>query len=81
MKHFYTFLILISSTLFGYSQTSLPVNFETETDIFTNFSGNLSYMAIDPVNSSNSVMKTTKTISDETATWAGTTVGYSKWFC
>ena len=73
-------LIVVLSTLFSafcFGQTlNLPVNFENSTVNYyglTDFGGNVSEIVIDPTNSANHVVKTTKTVAAEL--WAGTTVG------
>ena len=61
-------------------QIDLPVTFEDLTVDYTmsDFGGNSSVLATDPINSSNHVMKSTKTPGAQV--WAGTTVGTSLGF-
>jgi hypothetical protein len=57
------------------AQISLPVTFEsTNVDYtVTDFGGNSSVLTVDPLNPSNHVMKSTKTVGAQV--WAGTTIG------
>lgn len=52
---------------------TLPIDFETEPNVLTDFGGNSSSVIVDPTNSSNMVAQTIKTETAEF--WAGTTMG------
>jgi hypothetical protein len=64
----------------GLSQISMPVDFEGSTVYYemTDFGGAETSLGADPVDASNTVGITTKTLG--AATWAGTTMGTSKGF-
>ncbi|HTI10395.1 MAG TPA: PKD domain-containing protein [Puia sp.] len=62
------------------TQIDLPVNFESTSVDYTvsDFGGNASSLTVDPTNSSNHVMLSTKTNGAQT--WAGTTLGTASGF-
>jgi hypothetical protein len=69
------FLLLFFTAQFIYGQTSLPINYDSVgfTYILTDFGNGLSSVEIDPVSSSNKVVKTNKPLG--AASWAGVTLG------
>jgi hypothetical protein len=76
MKKPITFLMLTAFALSARAQApDLPVTFDNSaiTYTLTDFGGNASQVANDPVNASNKVAEVTKTNSAQT--WAGTTIG------
>lgn len=75
MKRFIILIFCFYASL-NYAQINLPVDFElANTSYFTDFGGNSSVLGQDPVNASNTVAISSKTITAET--WAGTSIGTS----
>lgn len=66
--------LITATAAFGQTQIDLPINWEGTTTNYTvaDFGGNASALDTDPVDSTNTVLRSEKTIAAET--WAGTTM-------